>query len=82
MVIKDHVIDKASRERIMNKKSFVCKRHYSEDQRIRCMYKIISSLFLKKSLKVSCNSGKQACDKKKKFFLIRTTLEENEPKLC
>ena len=45
VVTKDRVIDKALRERIMKKNIFVCEKHYSEDQLIRCMYKIISSLF-------------------------------------
>ena len=45
VVTKDRVIDKALRERIMKKNIFVCEKHYSEDQLIRYMYKIISSLF-------------------------------------
>ena len=45
VVTKDRVIDKALRERIMKKNIFVCEKRYSEDQLIRCMYKIISSLF-------------------------------------
>ena len=52
VVTKDLVIDKALRERIMKKNIFVCEKHYSEEQLIRCMYKIISSVLLKKSLKV------------------------------
>ena len=70
VVTKDRVIDKALRERIMKKNIFVCEKHYSEDQLIRCMYKIISSLFLQKSLKV-CNSGKQAYYKLRKRLLPR-----------
>ena len=60
VVTKDHVIDKALRERVIKKDIFVCENHYSEDQLIRCMYKIISSPFLQKLLKVSGNLGKQA----------------------
>ena len=87
VVTKDRVIDKALRERIMKKNIFVCEKHYSEDQLIRCMYKIISFLFLQKSLKVSCNSGRQVYYKLRKavstlVFFIRTTLYEREPKLC
>ena len=87
VVTKDRVIDKALRERIMKKNIFVCEKHYSEDQLIRCMYKIISFLFLQKSLKVSCNSGRQAYYELRKavstlVFFIRTTLYEREPKLC
>ena len=87
VVTKDRVIDKALRERIMKKNIFVCEKHYSEDQLIRCMCKIISFLFLQKSLKVSCNSGRQAYCKLRKavstlVFFIRTTLYEREPKLC
>ena len=87
VVTKDRVIDKALRERIMKKNIFVCEKHYSEDQLIRCMCKIISFLFLQKSLKVSCNSGRQAYYKLGKavstlVFFIRTTLYEREPKLC
>ena len=86
-VTKDRVIDKALRERIMKKNIFVCEKPYSEDQLIRCMYKIISFLFLQKSLKVSCNSGRQAYYKLRKAVstlvsFIRTTLYEREPKLC
>ena len=78
IVTKDRVIDKALRERIMKKKYFFCEKH-SEDQLIRCMYKMISFLFLQKSLKVSCNSGRQAYYIEKKavstlVFFIGTTL--------
>ena len=66
VVTKDHVIDKALRERIMKKNIFVCENHYPEDQLIRCMYKLVRFLFLQKSLKVSCNSGKQAYHKLRK----------------
>ena len=66
VVTKDRVIDKALRERIMKKNIFVCEKHYSEDQLIRYMYKIISSLFLQKSLKISFNLGKQAYYKLRK----------------
>ena len=60
IVIKGRVIDKALGNKIMKKKFFfVTEKHYSEDHLIRCMYKIIISLFLQKSLKVSCNAGKQ-----------------------
>ena len=87
VVTKDRVIYKALRKRIMKKNIFVCEKHYSEDQLIRCMYKIISFLFLQKSLKVSCNSGRQVYYKLRKaistlVFFIRTTLCEREPKLC
>ena len=78
VVTKDRVIDKALRERIMKKNIFVCEKHYSEDQLIRCMYKIISSRFLQKSLKVSCNSGKQAYYKLRKRLppLLFSSLEQ------
>ena len=78
VVTKDRVIDKALRERIMKKNIFVSKKHYSEDQLIRCMYKIINSLFLQKSLKVSCNSGKQAHYKLRKRLppLLFSSLEQ------
>ena len=66
VVTKDRVIDKALRDRIMKKNIFVCKKHYSEDQLMRRMYKIISSLVLQKSVKVSCNSWKQAYYKLRK----------------
>ena len=66
VVTKDRVIDKALRERITERSIFICEKHYSEDQLIRCMYKIISFLFLQKSLKVSCNSGRQAYCKLRK----------------
>ena len=66
VVTIDRVTDKALRERILKKNIFVCERHYSEDQHMRCMYKIISSLFQQKSLKVSCNSGRQAYYKLRK----------------
>ena len=77
VVTKDHVIDKALRERIMKKNIFVCEKHYSEDQLIRCMYKIISFLFLQKSLEVSCNSGRQVYYKLKKSLspLLFSSLE-------
>ena len=60
VVTKDHVIDKALREKIMKKYIFVCENHYSEDQLIRCIYKIISFPFPQKLLRVSGNLGKQA----------------------
>ena len=63
VVTKDRVIDKTLRGRIMKKNIFVVERHFSEDQLIRCMCKIISSLSLQKSFKVSCDSGRQANSK-------------------
>ena len=66
VVTKDRVIDKALRERIMKRNIFICEKHYSEDQLIRCMYKIIRFLFLQKSLNVSCNSGRQSYYKLRK----------------
>ena len=48
VVTKDRVIDKALTDRIMKKNIFVYEKHYSEEQLIKCMYKIISSLFLQK----------------------------------
>ena len=52
VVTKDRVIDKALRNRIKekNKNIFVCEKHYSEDQLIRCMCKIITFLFLQSFL--------------------------------
>ena len=78
VVTKDRVIDKALRERIMKKDIFVCEKHYSEDQLIRCLYKIMSCLFLQKSLKVSWNSGKQAYYKLRKRLspLLFSSLEQ------
>ena len=35
----------------------VCKMHYSKYQLIKVMYKIITSLFLQKSLEAYCNAG-------------------------
>ena len=77
VVTKDRVIDKALRERIRKKNVFACEKHYSEDQLTRYMYKIISSLFLQKLLKVSCNSGKQAYYKLRKRLspLLLSSLE-------
>ena len=47
IVTKGRVIDKALGNKIMKKKFFfVTEKHYSEDHLIRCMYKIIISLFL------------------------------------
>ena len=65
VVTKDSVIDK-SWWRELWKNIVVCEIGYPEDQLIRCMYQIISLLFLQKSLKVSCNSGRQACYKLRK----------------
>ena len=78
VVTRDHVIDKALRERIMKKNIFLCEKHYSEDQLIRCMYKIISFLFLQKSLKVSFSSGRQAyCKLRKRLSpLLFSSLEQ------
>ena len=78
VVTRDHVIDKALRERIMKKNIFLCEKHYSEDQLIRCMYKIISFLFLQKSLKVSFSSGRQAYYKLRKRLspLLFSSLEQ------
>ena len=78
VVTKDRIIDKALRERIMKKNIFVCERHYSEEQLIRCMYKIISSRFLQKSLKNSCNSGRQVYYKfgKRLSPLLFSSLEQ------
>ena len=39
--------------------TFVCEMHYSKYQLIKSMYKIITSLFLQKSLEAYCNSGIQ-----------------------
>ena len=77
VVTKDRVIDEAMRDRI-KKNIFVCERHYSEAQLIRYMYKIISSMFLQKSLKVSCNSGSQANQKltKKLSPFLFSSLEQ------
>ena len=49
---------KTLRERILKNIS-VCERHYSKDQSLKSMHKIITSLLLQKSLKVYCNSGIQ-----------------------
>ena len=78
LVTKDRVIDKALKERIVKKNIFVYERHYSGNQLIRCMYKIISPLFLQKSLKVSCNSGRQAYYKLRKrlSLLLFSSLQQ------
>ena len=77
VVTKDRVIDKALRERIMNKNIFVCEKHYLEHQLIRCMCKIISFLFLQKLLKISC-TGRQAYYKLRKRLspLLFSSLEQ------
>ena len=74
----DRVTDKALTERIVKKNIFVCERHYSEDQLVRRMYKIISSLFQQKSLKVSRNSGRQTYCKLKKMLspILLSLLEQ------
>ena len=75
---KDRVVDKALRQRIIKKNIFVCEKHYSEDQLKRCMYKIISSLILNKSMKISCNSGRQASYKFRKSLppLLFSSLQQ------
>ena len=78
VVTKNCVIDKALRGRIMKKNIFICEKHYSEDRLVRCIYKLVNSLFLQKSLKVSCNSGRQAYYKLRKRLspLLFSSLEQ------
>ena len=62
----------------MKKNILICEKHYSEDQLIRCICKIISFLFLQKSLKNSFNSGKQTYYKlrKRPSPLLFSSLEQ------
>ena len=67
--VVDHVVDETLQERNI-KKIFACESHFSEDQLLKLMYKIITSLFLQKLPQRSRNSERQPNYKISKKCLI------------
>ena len=74
--VVDHVVDETLEERNI-KKIFACESRFSEDQLLKLMYKIITSLFLQKLPQRSRNSERQLNYKISKSVLYSFLLHQS-----